>query len=58
MQIRVKGKKPLNGLYVPNGNPNAAKATIAASMLSESIITLQNVPTNRSTLHFLEVAET
>lgn len=58
MQIRVKGKKPLNGLYVPNGNPNAAKATIAASMLSESAIALQNVPTNRSTLHFLEVAQT
>ncbi len=57
MQIRVKGRNPLNGLYVPHGNPNAAKASIAASMLSEHAITLQNIPTNRSTLHFLEVAK-
>ncbi|MGV2433730.1 MAG UNVERIFIED_CONTAM: hypothetical protein LVT10_01535 [Anaerolineae bacterium] len=44
MQIRVKGRNPLNGLYVPHGNPNAAKASIAASMLSEHAITLAEYP--------------
>lgn len=44
MRIHVEGRHPLNGVYKPSGNPNAALALIAAAMLTEQPVTLRNVP--------------
>lgn len=57
MRIRVLGGKPLSGTYTPSGNPNAAKALLAASMLADAPSTFWRVPRNTSTETFLAAAE-
>jgi UDP-N-acetylglucosamine 1-carboxyvinyltransferase len=44
MRIHVEGRHPLNGVYRPSGNPNAAFALLAASMLTDQPVTLRNIP--------------
>src|SRR5260221_712418 len=48
MRIRVEGRQPLRGTYRVSGNSNAAMALIAASLLTDSPVTLQNVPDTAS----------
>ncbi|MBZ0297183.1 MAG: UDP-N-acetylglucosamine 1-carboxyvinyltransferase [Anaerolineae bacterium] len=57
MRIRVTGQQPLNGTYQPSGNPNAAIALIAASLLTDQPVTLKNVPLTASTEAMLKLAE-
>ena len=57
MRIRVRGGTPLNGTFSPMGNPNAAKAMLAASLLTPEPVTLRRVPQNTSTKHLLAAAE-
>ena len=44
MLIRVEGRQPLNGVYRPSGNANAALALIAAALLTDAPVTLRNMP--------------
>lgn len=57
MRIRVEGHAPLNGVYHPSGNPNAAQALIAAALLAETPSTLTNMPRTLSTLGMIAGAE-
>jgi UDP-N-acetylglucosamine 1-carboxyvinyltransferase len=56
MRVRIEGRRPLNGVYRPAGNPNAAQALIAAALLTESVVTLRNLPHARSSDAMLEAA--
>lgn len=56
MRIRVVGGQPLNGTYTPSGNPNAAKALLAATLLTDQPSTLRQVPRNTSTQTLLDAA--
>jgi UDP-N-acetylglucosamine 1-carboxyvinyltransferase len=57
MRIRIRGGRALNGTFSPAGNPNAAKALLAASLLTLEPVTLRRVPRNTSTAHLLAAAE-
>ncbi len=56
MRIRIAGGQPLTGTYTPSGNPNAAKALLAASMLTDAPVTLRRVPRNTSTQNLIKAA--
>lgn len=55
MRIKVEGQHPLNGTYEPSGNPNAAMALIAASLLADQPVTLRNMPQTTSTTILLDL---
>ncbi len=57
MRIRVEGKQPLNGVYRPSGNANTAQALLAASMITDSPVTLHNFPRTLSTQSMITSAE-
>lgn len=57
MRIKVEGQQPLNGVYEPSGNPNAAMALLAAALLTDQPVTLRNIPRTTSTRTLLEVVE-
>ena len=57
MRIQVEGQHPLNGSWQPSGNPNAALALLAASLLGEQPVTLHNMPHTASTSRLIELAE-
>ncbi len=57
MRIRVEGGHALNGTYKPSGNGNAAIAMLAASMLTEQPVILQNMPDTTNVQAMLDVAE-
>lgn len=52
MRIRVEGRQQINGIYRPAGNLNAALALLAASLLTDQPVTIDNVP-RTSTLNAL-----
>lgn len=57
MRIHVEGGQPLNGIYRPAGNPNAAMALLAAALLTQRQVTLHNVPVTASTRAVIALAE-
>ena len=57
MRIQVEGRHVLNGSWQPSGNPNAALALLAASLLGEQPVTLHNMPRTASTSRLIELAE-
>ncbi len=57
MRITVAGQTPLNGIYQPSGNSNAAIALIAAALLTDQPVTLRNVPATRSVKAMVRLAE-
>jgi UDP-N-acetylglucosamine 1-carboxyvinyltransferase len=57
MRIRVEGKHPLNGVYRPAGNTNAAMAMLAAALLTNKPVTLRNVPHTLNIQAMLAVVE-
>ena len=57
MLIRVEGRQPLNGVYRPSGNANAALALIAAALLTDAPVTMRNMPRTLSTGAMIEAAE-
>ncbi len=57
MRIQVEGRHALNGSWQPSGNPNAALALLAASLLGEQPVTLHNMPRTASTSRLIELAE-
>lgn len=57
MRIHVEGGQPLNGIYRPAGNPNAAMALLAAALLTEQPVKLHNVPVTTSTSAVIALAE-
>lgn len=57
MRIRVAGGHPLNGVYEPSGNSNAAIAMLAASCLTAEEVTLHNVPTTTTSKNMLSLAQ-
>src|SRR6185437_5975096 len=44
VQFVVEGGRPLSGSIRPSGNKNAALPIVAAALISESVVHLQNVP--------------
>lgn len=56
MRIRVEGGHALNGTYKPSGNSNAAIVMLAASMLTEEPVTLNNMPDTSNVQAMLDVA--
>lgn len=56
MRVRVEGRQPLNGIYRPSGNPNAAVALLAAALLTDQPVTLSRVPRTASTQVMLDLA--
>ncbi len=56
-RLRVTGQQPLNGVYHPSGNSNAAVALIAASLLTDDEITIQNLPDTLTTKAMITLAE-
>ena len=56
MRIGITGQQPLRGTYRPGGNSNAALALIAASLLTDRTVTLQQVPETASVGVMLDVA--
>lgn len=44
MRIKIQGRQPLRGTYRAAGNSNSALALLAAAMLTDSPVTLRNVP--------------
>jgi UDP-N-acetylglucosamine 1-carboxyvinyltransferase len=57
MRIQVEGRHPLNGIYKPSGNANAAMALLAAALLTDKPVTLRNVPRTISTQAMFGLAE-
>lgn len=57
MRIKVEGGHPLNGVYRPSGNPNAAMALLAAALLTDKPVTLRNMPATTSTSAVIALAE-
>jgi UDP-N-acetylglucosamine 1-carboxyvinyltransferase len=57
MRIRVEGGHPLNGTYQPAGSTNSAMALLAASLLTDQVVTLHNVPQTLNFLTMLSTAE-
>src|SRR5687767_11962893 len=55
VQFIVEGEATLSGSIRPSGNKNAALPIIAASLLSEHPITLENVPRIRDTETLVEL---
>jgi UDP-N-acetylglucosamine 1-carboxyvinyltransferase len=56
MRICVEGGIALNGVYHPSGNANTAAYLIAASLLTDSTVTLRNFPKTSSTAVMLDIA--
>ena len=56
MRLRICGGAPLVGEYQPAGNTNAAVALLAAGLLSQSAVNLQNLPRTTGTFAMLETA--
>lgn len=57
MPIIVEGGAPLNGVYTPSGNPNAAQPLLAAALLTDANVTLRNMPHTISTQQVFTLAE-
>lgn len=57
MRIAVTGHAPLTGTYQPAGNANAAQSLLAASLLTEELVTLRNLPATRSTQALLDAIQ-
>lgn len=55
MRILIEGHQPLRGTYHVSGNSNSAMALIAAAMLTDSPVTLTNVPDSASVGVMLDV---
>jgi len=53
----VEGGAPLSGRIRPAGNKNAALPCLAATLLTEEPVTLENVPRIRDVLTLLEILE-
>jgi UDP-N-acetylglucosamine 1-carboxyvinyltransferase len=56
LRIRVEGRHPLNGIYRPAGNANAAMALLAAACLTQEPVTLHNMPQTVGTSTMLAAA--
>lgn len=57
MRIHVEGRHALNGHWRPSGNPNAALALLAASLLCDQPVVLHNMPRTASTRRLIELAQ-
>jgi UDP-N-acetylglucosamine 1-carboxyvinyltransferase len=57
MRVRIEGRQPLNGVYQPSGNANAAQALAAAALLSDQPVTLHRFPQSLSALSVLQQIE-
>ena len=54
--LTIRGGKPLRGTVAAAGNKNAALPMIAAALLSDEPVTLENVPDIGDVHHMLEIA--
>src|SRR5687767_7827578 len=57
LQFSVEGGRPLSGTIRPSGNKNAALPIIAASLLSEHPVALENVPRIRDVEALVELVQ-
>jgi len=58
MRFLVEGGRPLSGTIRPSGNKNAALPIVAATLLTEQPVTLQNVPRIRDIETLVELLAT
>jgi UDP-N-acetylglucosamine 1-carboxyvinyltransferase len=58
LQFIVEGSHPLSGSIRPSGNKNAALPIVAAALLTEQPVTLDNVPRNRDVETHYELVPT
>lgn len=56
-QFVIQGGKPLSGTVTPIGNKNAALPCIAAALLTEDPVELDNVPDIADVQVMLQIAE-
>ncbi|MFN8448530.1 MAG: UDP-N-acetylglucosamine 1-carboxyvinyltransferase [Anaerolineae bacterium] len=56
MTLRVEGRSPLNGVYRPSGNANAAQALLVAALMTEAPVTLRNMPRTQTTEAMVDIA--
>jgi UDP-N-acetylglucosamine 1-carboxyvinyltransferase len=54
---RVEGGRPLSGLLKPSGSKNAALPILAATLLTDHEVVLDNVPAIRDVIVMLEILE-
>jgi UDP-N-acetylglucosamine 1-carboxyvinyltransferase len=58
LQFIVEGSHPLSGSIRPSGNKNAALPIVAAALLTEQPVTLENVPRIRDVVTLVELVRT
>ena len=56
-RLVIRGRKPISGVHRVSGNKNAALPMIAASLLTNEPVTLDNLPEIDDVARMLEVAE-
>jgi len=56
MRIRITGGQPIGGRYIPASNTNAAKALLAAALLTDHESVIRRVPRNESMMHLVDAA--
>lgn len=58
LQFVVEGNRPLNGTIRPSGNKNAALPIVAAALLTDQPVTLENVPRIRDIETLVDLVRT
>lgn len=58
LQFIVEGSRPLSGAIRPSGNKNAALPIVAATLLTDRPVTLENVPRIRDIETLVELVRT
>ena len=56
-RLRIEGGHPIHGTFVPRGNKNAVLPMLAACLLTDQPITLENIPLIKDVMVMLELLE-
>ena len=56
-QFQIDGGAPIRGSVTPSGNKNAALPMIAAALLTDEQVVLENVPHIRDVVSMLKILE-
>ena len=56
-RLRIEGGHPIHGTFAPRGNKNAVLPMLAACLLTDQPITLENIPLIKDVMVMLELLE-
>jgi UDP-N-acetylglucosamine 1-carboxyvinyltransferase len=56
-RLRIEGGHPIHGTFIPRGNKNAVLPMLAACLLTDQPITLENIPLIKDVMVMLELLE-